>query len=40
MREFHALFIFNKMDFLLLVGASETCDVVRTGRNALSGVLL
>ena len=40
MREYHALFIFNKMDFILLVGVARGCFVVCVGRDAVSGVLL
>ena len=40
MREYHALFIFNKMDFILLVGMARGCFVVRVGRDAVSRVLL
>lgn len=34
------MFIFNKMDFVLLVGICDGFDVVCVGRDAVSGVLL
>ena len=40
MREYHAMFIFNKMDFVLLVGRWRGDELVRAGRDAVSGVLL
>mgnify|MGYP000041398995 FL=1 len=34
------MFIFNKMDFVLLVGLWRSDTIVRAGRDAVSGVLL